>query len=144
MAGNSFQSPVSGEPSLGTGHYNSTTTKSSVLVVNSGGVSTASTWSAPVTMTGVPVGVKATWNYARVSKAAATPILAVAPATGYTLSDIATSSNNLKYWTVTCVAAGQPAIEMIKIHLDAFGQFRWCTDLGAVTIQIGSAVDYEM
>lgn len=140
--GNSWQSPVAGEPSLGTPHPNSDATKQATLLVNSS-TNTAGEWSAAVTMSNVPVGTKAAWCFASITKAAAQPTLAVEAATGYTLSDITTTANIYKYWSLTPETTGGIAFGMIKIHLDANRQFKVCANVTNSTIQIGYAVDWE-
>lgn len=134
---------VAGEPSFGTPHTTKDADRSATLVVNTS-VNTAGVWSAAVTMTGVPAGAKAAWCRCRVVEANAIPRLAVEAATGYTLSDITSGNNVFKYWGVDVpVAGGYPAV-VVKVHLDANGQFKWCVDVSSSTVQIGSAIDYEM
>jgi hypothetical protein len=135
--------PVPGEPSLGTPHPTSDANRPGALIVDTS-TNTAGTWSAAVTMTGVPAGAKAAWCFCSITKAAGQPSLCVEAATGYTLSDITTTANIYKYWSITPQAAGATAFGMIKVHLDANRQFKWCTNVSSSTVQIGSAIDYEM
>jgi hypothetical protein len=95
-------------------------------------------------MTGVPTGAKAAWCMAVISKAAATPVLCVEAATGYTLSDITSGTNYLKYYGINAVVAGSSTLAYIKVHLDSSLQFKWCTNSTNSTVVIGSAIDYEM
>lgn len=135
--------PVSGEPSLGTPHPTSDANRTSTLVVNTS-TNTAGVWSAAVTMTGVPAGAKAAWCRATIIKASVSPALAVEAATGYTLSDITSGTNIFKYWGFPDAVAGSIAGGIILIHLDANGQFKWCTSISSSTVKIGSAIDYEL
>jgi hypothetical protein len=95
-------------------------------------------------MTGVPVGAKAAWCMALIQKAGAQPLLCVEAATGYTLSDVSSGTEYSKYHCVFPSGLGGVAIEIIKIHLDSNGQFKWCTSVTNSTVSIGSAIDYEM
>jgi len=117
--------------------------RSSTLVVNTS-TDTAGVWSAAVTMTGVPAGAKAAWCACSVVLGGAASALAVEAATGYTLSDITSGTNVWKYFNVQSNQAGVTAFAILKIHLDANGQFKWCTKNTNTTVQIGSAIDYEM
>ena len=136
--------PVSGEPSTGTPHITSDSDRSSSLVVNSSS-NTAGVWSAAVTMTGVPAGAKAAWCLCSSTKSGTTAGLYVEAATGYTLDDVTSGTNRFKYWGMDSNnTAGIKITGMLKIHLDANGQFKWTSDTTNATIQIGSAIDYEM
>ena len=136
--------PVAGEPSLGTPHPTSDANRTATLVVDTA-TNTAGVWSAAVTMTGVPVGAKAAWCACLVLKAASAPVLAVEAASGYTLSDITSGTNVYKYWHMGLDnIAGYGERKVLKIHLDSNGQFKWCTSISSSTVQIGSAIDYEM
>jgi hypothetical protein len=141
--GNSWQSPVPAEPSLGTPHPTSDANRSATPVVNTS-TNTAGTWSAAVTMTGVPTGAKAAWCACYIQLAGQTPYLCVEAASGYTLSDITSGTNYTKYWSMKTPASGVGALVTLKIHLDANKQFKWCTSNTNSTVLIGSAIDYEM
>jgi len=136
-------SPVAGEPSLGTPHATSDTNRSNAALVNTS-TNTAGTWSAAVTCTGAPTGAKAAYCMGYIFKAAATPILSVEAASGYTLSDITAANNWSKYWSTRSPVAGTIVLSMLKIHLDANKQFKWCTDVSSSTVWIGSPVDYDL
>lgn len=140
----SLVQPVSAEPSLGTDHVTSDANRTTTLVVNIAGGNTGGTWSAAVTMTGVPVGAKAAWCMANVNKAGTLPSLAVEAATGYTLSNITVGNNLYKYIFVTSQTAGNSAWALLKIHLDSNLQFKWCASVSNSNVQITSAIDYEM
>jgi hypothetical protein len=140
---NSWQSPVSGEPSLGTPHPTSDANRTSTLVVDTS-TNTAGTWSAAVTMTGAPVGAKTAICMCEIDKSASAPGLSVEAATGYTLSDITSGNNFYKYNGIRVSAStGGLAYGVVRIHLDANRQFKWCTTLSSSTVKIGSAIDYE-
>lgn|GEM_PF-2974736 len=134
---------IAGEPSLGTPHITKDANRSATLVVNTS-TNTAGTWSAAVTMTGVPAGAKAAWCACSIALAGNLPFLAVEAATGYTLSDITVGTNSRKYWGVLAPSAGNIGYAILKIHLDANGQFKWCTNVNNSSVGIGSAIDYEM
>jgi hypothetical protein len=135
--------PVSGEPSLGTPHVTKDADRSSTFVVNTS-TNAAGVWSAAVTMTGVPAGAKAAWCSCYLYLSGSYPALAVEAATGYTLSDITSGSNIYKYFCIRQLYSGVGFEGTIKIHLDVNGQFKWCTSNSNCTVQIGSAIDYEM
>jgi hypothetical protein len=141
--GNSWQSPVPAEPSLGTPHQVGYANRTTTFPVSTA-TNTAGTWSAAVTMTGVPTGAKAAWCECRVNKAADVPALAVEAASGVTLDDITASENLSKYWHVRAPIAGAWGWGVIKIPLDSNLQFKWCTTISSSTVGIGSAIDYEM
>lgn len=132
-----YLQPVSGERSLGTDHITSDANRTVSMVVNTS-TNTAGVWSAAVTMTGVPVGARAA--YCQLYMATVGSRVAVEAATGYTLSDITAGGNQwLKYHGTS--ATGN---SIIKIHLDANGQFKWCTGVTSTALIISSAIDYEM
>jgi hypothetical protein len=135
-------SPVASEPSLGTPHVTSDANRSSDVLVSTS-TNTAGVWSAAVTCTGAPSGAKAAYCWAEIIKVAGVPILNVEAATGYTLSDTTVGNNNRKYWGIFCVAAGQRAYGIIRIHLDANKQFKWCTDTLNSTVNIFRPIDYD-
>jgi len=139
---NSWQSPVSGEPSLGTPHATSDANRTTTVLVNTA-VNTANVWSASVSIPTAPVGAKAAWCFCYVQLGAAQPILAVEAATGYTLSSLA-ASGYFKYWHVETWLAGQGNGTMLKIHLDSNKQFKWCTNITNSTVFIMSPIDYDM
>jgi hypothetical protein len=142
MAGNSWQSPVAGEPSLGTIHYLAYSQRSTTLVVTTA-TNTAGTWSAAVTMPNVPVGAKGALCSCDISKAAATPLLAVEKASGVTLDDITAGNNDRKYTRLPSFAAGQPAQNMLWIPLDGNLQFKWCTNVSNSNVTVDSPVAYS-
>lgn len=135
--------PVAGEPSLGTGHITSDANRSAATLVSTS-VNTAGVWSAAVTIPNVPPGAKAAYCWMDVLKAASIPALCVEAATGYTLSDITVGTNFAKYFGVYSPSSGIAARGVVKIHLDANGQFRWCTDTSSSTVHIYSPIDYDM
>jgi len=135
--------PVAGESSLGTPHPTSDADRTATLVVNTS-TNTAGVWSAAVTMTGVPTGAKAAWCYCEIIKAADRPRLCVEAATGYTLSDITSGTNYSKYMCIGRAPVGEYMGCVMKIHLDSNKQFKWCTSVTNSTVQISSAIDYEM
>jgi hypothetical protein len=95
-------------------------------------------------MLGVPVGTKAAWCMCYISLAAAQPVLAVEAATGYTLSDITSGTNLRKYIHTLPGAVGANSGAYLRIHLDANGQFKWCTWGTNSTVTIMYPIDYEM
>ena len=143
MAGNSWQQPVEGEPSLGTPHATGYANRSDGLVVSTS-TNTAGTWSAAVTMPNVPSGARAAWCMANCYKASVTPILTVEAASGCTLDNTTTGTNFRKYVFLTSSVAGSGQWGLIKIHLDSAGQFKWCTTVSSSTVQICYPIDYEL
>lgn len=117
--------------------------RSATLVVNTS-TNTAGVWSAAVKMTGVPAGAKAAWCLCTILNAGVSTAFCVEAATGYTLSDITSGTNQYKYWGLWTVAANFQMAGILKIHLDTNGQFKWCTKANTSTVTIGSAIDYEM
>ncbi len=143
MAENSWQSPVSGEPSLGTPHPTKDASRNTGYVVNSS-TGTAGVWSAAVTMPNVPAGAKAAWCMAEVFIAGGSPFLGVEAATGYTLSDISVGTNIMKYFFIYSFVQGVAMWFPLKIHLDSAGQFKWAVSITNATARIGYPIDYEM
>lgn len=135
--------PVPGEPSLGTPHPTSDANRSSTLVVSTS-VCTAGVWSAAVTMTGAPTDAKAAYSLCKILIVAGNPFLSVEAASGYTLSDITVGSNAFKYHTGFAPVVSVAFLGILKIHLDANKQFRWCSSVTNATVQIGSAIDYDI
>jgi hypothetical protein len=140
----SLVNPVAAEQSLGTPHPTSDANRLTTVVVNTA-INTQGVWSAAVTMTGVPLGAKAAWCVCSIGGVLA-DLLCVEAATGYTLSDIfAVPGTAVKYWSVTNEGTTTAVSRrVLKIHLDANGQFKWCTNVTNSTVQIYSAIDYEM
>jgi hypothetical protein len=136
-----FYAPVAGEPSLGTPHPTSDANRSATRVVNTS-ANTANVWSAAVTMTGVPVGAKSAYCVCEVSIGGNTVILAVEAATGYTLSSLA-GAGYTKYHCLYAPVIGGIGLAVLRIHLDANGQFKWCSNQTNANVGIGSAIDYD-
>jgi hypothetical protein len=134
---------IAGEPSFGTPHPTSDANRTATLVVNTS-TNTAGVWSAAVTMTGVPAGAKAAFCVCYANVGANAAMVCVEAATGYTLSDITIGTNNFKYHGTWAQVSNNKTYAVLKIHLDANRQFKWCTNLNNSTVQIGSAIDYEM
>jgi hypothetical protein len=139
---NSFQSPVAGEPSLGTPHTTSDANRTATLVVDTS-TNTAGVWSAAVTMTGVPVGAKAAWCEVWSYATGAWGFIAVEAASGYTLSNITTGTNIFKYYAQGAQANTTPLYIPMRIPLDSNGQFKWCPWTTNQNVKIGSAICYE-
>lgn len=127
------------DPILGTTHHSSYANRTSTLVVNSGS-NTLNVWSAPVTMTGVPVGAKAAWCMATVYLSGMAPTVWVEAATGYTLNS---PPSQVKYLGFTSILPGASVYGLVKIPLDSNRQFRWVCNVSNVCVGIGSAIDYE-
>ena len=80
-----------------------------------------------------------------VIKSAEYPKLCVEAATGFTLVDVSVGTNFLLYaFFQIAVTGGTGQWGMLRIPLDANGQFKWCSDMSGVSVEIGSAIVYEM
>ncbi len=142
--GNSWQSPVTGEPSLGTAHVISDAGRSASALVSTA-TNTGGTWSAAVTApASAPAGAKAMWCTCECTIAGQGAALCVEAATGYTLSDISSGNNRAMYWNVETNVSGGRASGVIKIHLDASKQFKWCTYYTSSTVAIYNPIEYEI
>jgi hypothetical protein len=136
--GNSWQSPVPAEPSLGTHHEESYANRTASLLVDTS-TTPAATWSAAVTMTSVPVGTKAGYCMMYRSAAANPDAFVVAMASGMTLDTAA--GFQYKYPGLHLEIGGY-GDNMIWIPIDANKQFKWCTVAGNALARIGSPVAY--
>jgi hypothetical protein len=141
--GNSWQSPTTGEPSLGTPHITNDANRSASLVVNTT-TNTAGAWSTGYIMTGVPTGAKSATCIAEIFLATQFPFLCCEAASGYSLLDITSGANRFRYHGVQSWISAGSGPTVIKIHLDSSKQFKWCSSITNCTVRIGSAIDYEM
>ena len=138
---NSWQSPVSGEPSLGTWHPISYANRSATAFVN-GTVVAANTWSNAVTMPAVPVG-------ARVAKCQVLRNVQTNPdwilfeqATGITL-DTATGYQ-YKYTGLFSPDGGVFRERMVDIPLDGSLQYKFITRGGVTGNWVFPPVAYQI
>ena len=99
-----------------------------------------------VTMPNVPAGAKVAYCWADIvlAGAAAGLTLNTEAATGYTLSDTTVGVNFVKYEGIITILLSQGARGIIKVHLDASGQFRWCSSSTNAAVHIYSPIDYDM
>jgi hypothetical protein len=118
--------------------------RSATLIVNTS-TNTAGVWSASVTMPlpDYAKGAMAVWCMCVIYVAAGTPTLCVEAASGYALSDITAGNNRFKYHGYRSPVNNFDQNVILKIHLDANGQFKWCTTTNNCTVLIGSPIDYE-
>jgi hypothetical protein len=134
--------PVAGEPDVGGGvHHIADASRSTTLLVNTS-TNTGGTWSAAVTVSGVPSGTSEFLS-GGVILVTGTNLVAFEKATGVTLSDITTGSNYRKYrhWRIeTATRFGAP----IWIPLDASKQFKWCTFTNNTSVEIESPTAYKL